>query len=327
MSLATSTRKDGQQAAAAGDEPPSRTPGASARCAQASHGFMLAPVIAILAVLVGYQLYRLIVVSFQEYGRAQVFGQPAPFVGLDNYRSILTDPAFWKVFGRSVALLPGQRRAHDGGRNAGRDLADQGQPVLPAADLDRVAGRLGDASLTAIVIWGWMFDTQFGVVNCIAHPADSLGLHGPLVADQPAVVLPRGHGRDRGLAVRCRSSLSRVYAGLTQVPEDVLEAAELDGASGLQRFRHHVRRTCGRSSSSSPSCRSSGTSGSSPRSTPCRASAASARKTSTLGAYIYQTSIGSGDFGEGGAMAVILVIVMLGIAFWYVNSSIKADES
>src|SRR4051812_47903208 len=69
---------------------------------QVAPWLMLVPSLAVLGVLVGYPLIRLVLVSFQEYGRAQVFGQPAPFVGLDNYREVLTDPVFWRVFERSV---------------------------------------------------------------------------------------------------------------------------------------------------------------------------------------------------------------------------------
>ncbi len=65
---------------------------------------LLLPSVVVLLVLTGWPLARLLVMSTQEYGRAQVFGQPAEFVGLENYRAVLTDPTFWKVLGRSIAF-------------------------------------------------------------------------------------------------------------------------------------------------------------------------------------------------------------------------------
>src|SRR3954454_2473685 len=65
---------------------------------------LLAPTFVVLVVLTGYPLVRLLVMSTQKYGRAQVFGAPPEFVGLDNYRAVLTDPQFWVVLARSVVF-------------------------------------------------------------------------------------------------------------------------------------------------------------------------------------------------------------------------------
>lgn len=65
---------------------------------------MIAPAIIMLAVFIGGPLIQMIVMSFQEYGRPQIFGAPAEFVGIENYLAVLADPEFWRVLGRSVAL-------------------------------------------------------------------------------------------------------------------------------------------------------------------------------------------------------------------------------
>ncbi len=49
-------------------------------------------------------------------------------------------------------------------------------------------------------------------------------------------------------------------------------------------------------------------------------------QTSTLGVYIYQTSLGTGDYGAGGAIAVIMVIIMMAISIFYVRQVIKEEE-
>ena len=54
------------------------------------YGLVL-PAAALLVLSLGYPLVRQVVLSFHEYGLAQQFGRPAAWVGLDNYRALVTD--------------------------------------------------------------------------------------------------------------------------------------------------------------------------------------------------------------------------------------------
>jgi len=49
--------------------------------------------------------------------------------------------------------------------------------------------------------------------------------------------------------------------------------------------------------------------------------------TNTIGVYIYSVSMATGDLGSGGAIAVILVIVLLAISAYYIRNMLKEDES
>jgi N,N'-diacetylchitobiose transport system permease protein len=286
---------------------------------------MLVPAAAVMAVMIGYPLVRLFTVSFQEYGRAQVFGQPAPFIGLDNYRAILHDSAFWDVLSRSLIFC------------AVNVVATMAVGTLVAVLLTRLHRHIrvltsigllvawAMPALTAMIIWGWMFDTQFGVVNYLITnltPWDYTGhswLIDPLSFFFVATVV---------IVWQSVPFVAfSVYAGLTQVPDDLLEAAELDGAGAWRRFRHIVF----------------------PYLRPIfliltvleiiwdlrvftqiyalQGIGGLREKTSTLGVYIYQISVGTGDFGSGGAIAVLMVVVMLVIGFGYVRAAIRAEES
>src|SRR3954452_8395860 len=132
---------------------------------------LLVPAVAVLVVLTGYPLVRLLVMSTQKYGRAQVFGAPPEFVGLDNYKAVLTDPQFWHVLGRSVLFC------------GVLVVATMSLGMLVALLLTRLGtfmrllvtlGLLlawAMPALTSIVIWGWMFDTQYGVLNYVLSQA------------------------------------------------------------------------------------------------------------------------------------------------------------
>ena len=82
---------------------------------------LLIPAGIVILALTGWPLLQLLIISFQEFGRAQIFGAPPDWVWLENYTKVLTDPVFWQVLGRSIAgagkghrRCRRQREAHPG---------------------------------------------------------------------------------------------------------------------------------------------------------------------------------------------------------------------
>lgn len=65
---------------------------------------LLIPATVALAVALGYPLVRQVVLSFQDFGLAQQFGRPPEWVGLGNYRELVTDPYLWRVTLRSLVF-------------------------------------------------------------------------------------------------------------------------------------------------------------------------------------------------------------------------------
>src|SRR5690606_34477995 len=128
---------------------------------------LLAPAVLVLAVGEGYPLVRQVVMSFQEYGRAQQFGQPPEWVGLDNFRTLFSDPAMWGVVGRSLAfcavdvsltMLIGTAFA------LGMMKARRGpRLVLHVSILQAWAPPV----IAAIAAWQWLFDTRYGLVSWV----------------------------------------------------------------------------------------------------------------------------------------------------------------
>ena len=286
---------------------------------------LLAPALVMLVVFIGWPLVQMVVMSFQEFGRPQIFGAPAPFVGFENYIAVLTDPQFWLVLGRSIGLC------------IACVVATMSLGVLIAllmTTLGRVM-RVGVSlalllawampALTATIVWGWIFDTQYGLVNYMLTQVTGTDWSGHSWLIDPlsfftvaAIVITWGAIPFVAFAV---------YAGLSQVPEEVLEAAALDGAGPVQRFRLilfpylrsillvllilqviwdlrvfaqiYALQTIGG----------------------VRAD------TNTIGVYIYSVSMASGDLGSGGAISVILVAIMLVISAAYIRSMLRQDES
>ena len=284
---------------------------------------LLTPALIVLALITGWPLIQLLVMSFQEFGRAQVFGAPPGFVGVDNYVEILTDPAFWQVLGRSVGLA------------AASVVATMVLGVLIALLMKRLGTALRTLvsvglllawampPLSATIVWGWIFDTQYGVLNYMLTNWFGLDFTGHSWLIEPlsfffvaAVIIVWG---------AIPFVAFTVYAGLTQVPDEVMEAAQLDGAGGVKRFFFvvvpYIRPILVivtilqviwdlRVFTQIYALQSIG---------------GIAEQTNTLGVYIYRVSLGSGDFGVGGAISVIVVLMLSVLSIFYVRRSVREE--
>jgi len=284
---------------------------------------LLTPALAIIAVITGWPLVQLFVMSFQKYGRAQIFGAPPEFVGFDNYVEVLTDVEFWQVLGRSLLLC------------VSCVVATMGLGVAVAVLMTRLGRGLrllvsiglllawAMPALTATTIWGWLFDTRRGLINYLITQltgADFMGhswLNNWVSFYFVATVVITW--------MSVPFVAFTTYAALTQVPREVLEAASIDGASSWQRFRAivipHIRAVLVvvlvlqiiwdmRVFTQIYTLQAIG---------------GIAEQTNTIGVYIYVTSVVSGDMGAGGAIAVLLVIIMLAMSGYYIRSVLREE--
>lgn len=188
----------------------------------------------ILLVGLGYPLYWQVVTSLQEFGLAQQFGQPPTFVGLDNYARIFSDDRLWAVVVRSIAFCLVNAFVTVG---IGVLLALLMKAVHPVVRVVlQVSLLLAWAMplVAAVTVWKWLFDWRTGVVNWLLVQLgfDSYAGHAWLAQ-------PLSFFFVATLIIVWMSvpfvALS-VYAALTQVSDEVLEAARIDGAGPSRIF-------------------------------------------------------------------------------------------
>lgn len=285
---------------------------------------LLVPAVIMLAVFIGWPLLQLIVMSFQKFGREQIFGAPPEFVGLDNYLRVLTDPQFWVVLGRSVGLC------------VVCVAVTMLLGILIAVMMTKLGAVMRTAlsvglllawampALTGTIVWGWIFDTQNGLVNYFLTRLTGTDFTGHSWLIDPlsfftvaAIIITWG---------AIPFVAFSVYAGLGQVPAEVMEAASLDGAGGLQRFRlivvPYIRSILVvllilqiiwdlRVFAQIYALQTIG---------------GVREQTNTIGVYIYSVSMASGDLGAGGAIAVILVVILLVISGYYIRTMLREDD-
>ena len=230
---------------------------------------------------------QLVIISFQEFGRAQIFGTPPNWVGSTttprcsptrrsgpcSARSIafaLVNVVTTMLLGILIALL--MTRLNRG---------------LQAAGLGRPAAGLGDAADHRHRRVGLDVRHRLRRRQLRAH-------HRLRSADSPGhswLIEPLSFFFVATVIITWQSVpfvAFTMFAGLTQVPDEVLEAAELDGVDALPALPvHHLPVPAARCCSCCCCCRSSGTCACSRRSRRCRRSAASRPRPTRSASYIY----------------------------------------
>jgi N,N'-diacetylchitobiose transport system permease protein len=285
---------------------------------------LLVPAVAAIGVGLGYPLYRLAVMSTQEFGLRQQFGTAPPeSVGLANYRDIFGDSYFWEVLRRSVVFcLVNVTLTIVLGTLVAVLLTRLGKRMRVAVSSALLLAWATPA-LTATVVWQWIFDPRYGVVNWLltrlggdfeGHSWLSEPLSFYFVATLIVVWM--------GIPFVALT----VYAGMTQIPGEVMEAASIDGAGPWARFRDVTW----------PSLR------------PLfvvlialstlwdlrvftqiyvlQQAGSITRETNLLGTWAYRVSVGGNDFDVGATVAIIMVGLTLLLTLVYLRSMFRQED-
>lgn len=285
---------------------------------------MLAPSVVILAVMVGYPAVLMVIQSFTDYEiKNKVLGTVPNFVGLDNYIEIFTQSDFPAVLMRSLGLM------------IVLTVLNMGLGILVAVLLTKLAkgwrvlvsvGLLlawAMPPLSATVVWGWIFDTQYGLVNYLLNTLTGTSDF----TNHSWLIDPLSFFFVLTIIIVWQSVpfvAFTTYAALGQVPGEVLEASALDGASGLRRFRFivfpYLRSVLTvvlilqiiwnlRIFTQVYALQSRG---------------GTASDTNVLGTYLFRQGIG--EFGITAAIGVVMVILLLGLSWGYIRTTLKEEE-
>ncbi|MCP8939663.1 sugar ABC transporter permease [Alsobacter sp. SYSU M60028] len=197
------------------------------------HVFLFVPIAYLLA-FVGFPIVYNVIMSVQEVNLGNIADLVRPFVGLDNYREVMADASFRKVFINSLVFVGVNVVAQV---SIGLGLAMFFAQRFPGASFLRGL-LLASWMLPALVVgalWKWMFATEYGVANFVLR---ALGLIGSPVhwLSDPAVALTSVTIANIWFGMPF--SMILIAAALTSVPLELYEAAALDGAGATARFRY-----------------------------------------------------------------------------------------
>jgi multiple sugar transport system permease protein len=193
------------------------------------YAFLLPSCLA-LALVFLYPMISAVLISFTDGG----IGLAARFVGLEQYKRVLTSDYFPQVLQTSILWSLGNVIFVWATGLGTALLLDRNFALRPLA---RALFILPWAIpyVAAALVWGWMFDFEFGVLNFL--------IQGTGLIDQKLNFLlacPDALFSLTGVSIWKLFPLGTVMflAGLQTIPGEYYEAAKVDGAGPIQSFWH-----------------------------------------------------------------------------------------
>ena len=196
---------------------------------------LLAPTAVVIGAVLGYPLYLIARLSFEKYGLFELIRHKGTWIGLENYTRIIHDSQFWRVLLRTVVFTA---------VNVSLTMVLGTAIALLLTKVSRFVRYLLTAALVfvwatpvvvAVDVWRWLVDSQFGLVNWVLTE-----LHVGNFVHHDWFVNPwSGFAVITALVVwgAIPFVAITVFAGLSQVPGELIEAAKIDGARSWNVFR------------------------------------------------------------------------------------------
>jgi len=298
-----------------------RRPGLRSRLAPY---LLIAPTVLVLLAVQGWPLLKLFILSLQNLTQRNLFTGTTPeWYGLRNYQAILSDGFFWKVVGRTVAFTV---------VNVFLTVFLGTLLALLMRRMSRWARQILTVTLICVwamptlvstLIFNWMTDYSFGVLNWLISLIPGVDFVHHDWFGNPI----EGFGVITAIVVWGALPFVAItlYAGLTQVPRELEEAATVDGANPRQVFRavtYPILRPIyiivttlsviwdfqvfnqvwvARYSKPEPSY-------------------------FTLGIYSFTRSFGVNEYSLGSAIAVVTVLMLVFFTFFYLRQGLKMGE-
>lgn len=191
---------------------------------------LVAPALLFLAATLGWPLVQAVQLSLQD---VRVIGAPGAFVGLDNYSRVLSNPSFWNAAWLSVVWVVANAILQTVLALAVALVLNEKFPGVRVARTWVILTWIVP-TVVVVVIWRWLFSTSGGMIN-------------PLLIQAGIAERPVGFFATPWTAMATLVFINSwrwfpfialmMLAGLTRIPDDLYEAARIDGANAWQRFK------------------------------------------------------------------------------------------
>jgi len=285
---------------------------------------LLAPALLVLGGLLLYPLYRVAVLSVQDFGLRQLVTGETTWVGLDNFREVLADPLLWRIALPNTAVFA---------------LVNVALTVIVGTLVALLLARLGPwtrgvvtsaimvawavPAVTGTYVWVFLFDPRAGVVM---RAFGALGLVDPETTNWftervPFYAIATLNVVHHGFPFVAVT----VLAGLMTLPQDTMEAAAIDGAGSWRRFWYvtvpllkpvfavvTILSTIWDFKVFTQIYLMPGGDGTN-------------REVLNLGTWSYLTGISQNRYGLGAAIAVLLTLMLLAITAVYLRALFKQE--
>jgi multiple sugar transport system permease protein len=195
--------------------------------------FVVPAALAIVA-LFGYPVVKNLVMSFQDYGLRTFFTGEAPWIGLQNYVTVVTDDVFSKAVVNTALFTVGSIA---GQFVIGMVLALFFHRNFPLNGVLRALFLL--PWLIPLIVgsaaWRAILEQDSGILNVTLQNLGIIDSPVPWLTS-PDVALIAVVLVNIWLGIPFNMTL--LYSGLQQIPDDLYEAGAMDGATGWKAFWH-----------------------------------------------------------------------------------------
>ncbi len=284
---------------------------------------LISPSVAAIAGILAFPLAMLVWLSLQRYGLRELIAHSGAWIGLDNYRTILADPVFRQVVIRSVLFTSACVALTVGLSTLIALLLLKVRKAVQILVMSALVFVWATPVIVTVDIWQWMFDYEFGVINYLLTQLHFGNFIHHNWFDDPV------QGFTVFILVVVWGAIPFVtitlYAGLLQIPSDVIDSARVDGAGRWQTFRF-VTAPMLKPIFLIVTCLSTIWDFGVFQQIYVMLNARPSADYFTIAIYSYRESFGVAKYGLGAAIAVVLVLILVVVTFFYVRETVKVAE-
>jgi N,N'-diacetylchitobiose transport system permease protein len=283
---------------------------------------LVTPSLVVLGLILGYPIIKLFSLSLERYGLSEIIAGKGVFVGLGNFSEILTDRDFWTILERTlfftfgmvaVSMIVGAWLAHL--------MLNMHTKIRNVLNLVLIL-VWAMPQLVSISVWRWLFSFEFSIITEIINNLGfNMDKHNYFVNTVSGFLIIGGCVAWGALPFITIS----IYAALTQVPQDLIEAAEIDGANPRQVFRNIIF----------------------PMLLPVYVILISlstiwdfqvfshiwifldsrpSAEYYTIAIYAFQKSFGLSEYGKGAAISIVMIVALIGVTGYYLRQMMKMGD-
>ncbi|AKI02659.1 permease component of ABC-type sugar transporter [Hoeflea sp. IMCC20628] len=189
----------------------------------------VAPALLLLVAILGWPLLSAVLLSLQD---VRTVGSEGSWVGLANYRKVLSNAAFWNASWLSIVWVVANAALQTVLALAAALVLNQNFPGVRIARTWIILTWIVP-TVVVVMIWRWLFSTSGGMIN-------------PLLIQIGIIDRPIGFFSSKWSAMATLVFINSwrwfpfialmMLAGLTRIPSDLYEAARIDGAGAVKRF-------------------------------------------------------------------------------------------
>jgi len=189
---------------------------------------LLIPILTLLSLLILIPEIWALFLSLTEYAP----GKKPIYVGLKNYVEIIRDPAFWNALLNNIIFVSGAV-FFEFLVGLGSALLLNHRFPLQRLWVSLLVAPYAISPVVACVIWIYILNPSYGIVNYILSlfRIQPVSWFGSIIPSFIAIIIVDAWKYYPFIMIIA-------YSALTSLPQEIFEAASIDGTTGWQSFRY-----------------------------------------------------------------------------------------